>query len=151
MFRLWPSAGVAIARRSSLSSLGVPSSPVDASHTKRKPLDQSSTGVLGAWCAVIRVDSCLCDRLRCGFLKSQTQLAPNAGVVRNLLDLGSSVPQAAAWYPRGMAASSFWVYSCFGCARISWALACSTTTPSFITSTSSLMKRTTARSWLMKT
>ena len=54
--------------------------------TKRKPLDQASTGVLGAWCAVIRVDSCLCDRLRHGFLKAQTQFAPNAGVVRDLLN-----------------------------------------------------------------
>jgi hypothetical protein len=43
------------------------------------------------------------------------------------------------------------VYSCCGAARICAALACSTTSPSFITSTSSLMKRTTARSWLMKT
>ena len=34
--------------------------------------------------------------------------------------------------------------------RICSTLACSTTSPSFITSTSSAMKRTTARSWLMK-
>jgi hypothetical protein len=58
---------------------------------------------------------------------------------------------AAARYPRGMAASSRCVYSSRGVARICSVAACSTTTPSFITSTSSLMKRTTARSWLMKT
>ena len=56
-----------------------------------------------------------------------------------------------ARYPRGMAASNRWVYSSRGAARICSVLACSTTMPSFITSTSSLMKRTTARSWLMNT
>jgi hypothetical protein len=59
--------------------------------------------------------------------------------------------QVAARYPRGMAASKRLVYSSRGAARIFSAAACSTTTPSFITSTSSLTKRTTARSWLMKT
>jgi hypothetical protein len=57
---------------------------------------------------------------------------------------------AAARYPRGMAPSKRFVYSSRGAPRICSTLACSTTAPSFITITSSAMKRTTARSWLMK-
>ncbi len=61
-----------------------------------------------------------------------------------------SVYATCAANPRGIAASSFCVYSCFGARKIVSASACSTTSPSFITITSSAMKRTTARSWLMK-
>ena len=43
------------------------------------------------------------------------------------------------------------VYSSCGCASSVSVRRCSTTRPSFITITSSAMKRTTARSWLMNT
>ena len=92
------------------------------------------------------------------------QLASNAQeieqrVVKLLETVGLS-PDHMRRYPHefsggqrqrfGIAPSSRRVYSCCGASRI-WATpACSTTSPSFITSTSSAMKRTTARSWLMK-
>jgi hypothetical protein len=97
---------------------------------------------------------CRCEHDACGAQHRDTTRSTCGGVRVTALRTQTRKGlrgHAAARYPRGMAASSRCVYASRGAARICAALACSTTTPSFITSTSSLMKRTTARSWLMKT
>ena len=61
---------------------------------------------------------------------------------------GSEVPRIAP--SRGTAASSAWVYGCFGARKISSTLPVSTASPRYITSTRSAISATTPISWVIK-